>query len=122
MMGAIAEGVVRNVVFDIGGVLLDWDPRHLYRDLVADPAELEWFLANVCTMVWNAELDAGRPFDDACYALASAHPDHADLVPAWKRPDQMIAGQATGPADVFREIRASGVPPSLLTQKKHGQR
>src|SRR3546814_6971493 len=85
MMGAMAEGVVRNVVFDIGGVLLDWNPRHLYRDLVADPAELEWFLANVCTMVWNAELDAGRPFDEACDALASAHPDHADLVHAWKQ-------------------------------------
>lgn len=115
MMGAMAEGVVRNVVFDIGGVLLDWDPRHLYRDLVADPAELEWFLANVCTMVWNAELDAGRPFDDACDALASAHPDHAELVHAWKRQDEMIAGEVAGTADVVRELRASGVPLYLLT-------
>jgi 2-haloacid dehalogenase len=36
-------------VFDVGGVLLDWDPRHLYRKLISDPAEMEWFLANVCT-------------------------------------------------------------------------
>src|SRR3546814_14626705 len=104
-----------NVVFDIGGVLLDWNPRHLYRDLVADPAELEWFLANVCTMVWNAELDAGRPFDEACDALASAHPDHADLVHAWKRQDEMIAGEVAGTADVVSALRASGVPPYLHT-------
>src|SRR3546814_1386610 len=104
-----------NVWFGIGGVLLDWNPRHLYRDLVADPAELEWFLANVCTMVWNAELDAGRPFDEACDALASAHPDHADLVHAWKRQDEMIAGEVAGTADVVRELRASGVPLYLLT-------
>jgi FMN phosphatase YigB (HAD superfamily) len=52
---------VRAVVFDVGGVLLDWDPRHLYRSLLADEAELERFLAEVCTPAWNAELDAGRP-------------------------------------------------------------
>src|SRR3546814_17612468 len=76
MMGAIAEGVVRNVVFDIGGVLLDWDPRHLYSDPVADPAELEWFLANVCTMVSNAALDAGTPSDTASAAPQAATPHH----------------------------------------------
>src|SRR3546814_15500682 len=65
-------------------------------------------------MVWNAELDAGRPFDDACDALASAHPDHAELVHAWKRQDQMIAGEVAGTADVVRELRASGVPLYLL--------
>src|SRR3546814_12310082 len=66
-------------------------------------------------MVWNAELDAGRPFDDACDALASAHPDHAELVHAWKRQDEMIAGEVAGTADVVRELRASGVPLYLLT-------
>src|SRR3546814_4838726 len=106
MMGAMAEGVVRNVVFDIGGVLLDWNPRHLYRDLVADPAELEWFLANVCTMVWNAELDAGRPFDEACDALASAHPDPAELVHAWTRQDATNTGEVAWEGGRVREAPA----------------
>src|SRR3546814_11541861 len=99
------------------GVLLDWNPRHLYRDLVADPAELEWFLANVCTMAWNAELDAGRPFDEACDALASAHPDHADLVHAWKRQDEMIAGEVAGTAAVVRELRAREVGTGACSER-----
>lgn len=55
---------VAAVVFDIGGVLLEWDPGLAYRELIPDPPELEWFLAEVCTPEWNATLDAGRPFDE----------------------------------------------------------
>jgi 2-haloacid dehalogenase len=52
------------LVFDLGGVLLDWDPRHLYRKLFPDdPEEMEIFLATVCTGEWNAQLDCGYPFD-----------------------------------------------------------
>ena len=106
---------VRNVVFDIGGVLLDWNPRHLYGDLIADPAEIEWFLAEVCTPAWNATLDAGRSFDEACDELAAQHPDRADLVHAWKRQDDMIAGEVPGTADIVRSLRARSVPLFLLT-------
>lgn len=103
------------VVFDIGGVLLDWDPRRLYAPLVADQAELDWFLANVCTSGWNATLDAGRPFDEACDELAARHPDHADLVHAWKRQDEMIAGEVDGTAAVVDRLHKAGVPLYLLT-------
>jgi 2-haloacid dehalogenase len=106
---------VRNVVFDIGGVLLDWDPRHLYRSLIDDVDEMEWFLANVCTTAWNAELDGGRSFDEACDELAARHPDHAELVHAWKRQDEMVAGEVAGTAEIVRELRRRGVPLYLLT-------
>lgn len=111
----LAAMPVRNVVFDIGGVLLDWDPRHLYRDLIEDPAELERFLAEVCTMDWNAELDLGRSFDEACDELAAQHPDHAALVHAWKRQDEMVAGEVPGTAALVRSLRARSVPLFLLT-------
>ena len=106
---------VRNVVFDIGGVLLDWNPRHLYRELIDDPAEIEWFLENVCTSEWNSTLDAGRSFDEACDELAAQHPEHADLVHAWKRQADMVAGEIPGTAETVQQLRVRGVPLYLLT-------
>ena len=49
---------IRNVVFDIGGVLLEWDPGRVYRPLIPDPVELDRFFAEVCTSEWNETLDA----------------------------------------------------------------
>ncbi len=112
--GMLTE-VVSAVVFDIGGVLLEWDPRLVYRDLLPDPADLDRFLAEVCTPEWNAALDAGRSFDEACAELASRHPDHAELVHAWKRQDEMIAGEIAGTAELVERLHDAGVPLYLLT-------
>ena len=60
------------VIFDLGGVLIDWDPRHLYRKLFAgDEAAMEHFLATVCTHEWNRGQDAGRTFADGARLLTS---------------------------------------------------
>lgn len=106
---------VRALLVDVGGVLLDWDPRHLYRRLIADEAELERFLAQVCTLDWNLTLDAGRPFDEACAELAARHPDHADLVHAWVRQAEMIRGEVPGMAALVDRLARRGVPRYLLT-------
>ena len=94
---------------------LHWDPRHLYRQLIADEGEREWFLAEVCTTAWNLALDAGRPFDEACAALEDEHPGHADLIRAWRRQDEMVAGEVPGTAELVRRLRETGVPLFLLT-------
>ena len=74
----------RIVVFDIGGVLLDWNPRHLYRKLFpGDEAAMEDFLANVCTVEWNERQDAGRTFADAHAALLPRHADKSHLIEAF---------------------------------------
>jgi 2-haloacid dehalogenase len=107
-------------VFDIGGVVLEWDPGLVYRELIPDPAELEWFLSEVCTPEWNGTLDAGRPFDEACDELAARHPAHGDLVHAWKRQDDMIAGEIDGTAELVSRLREKAVPLYLLTNMPAG--
>ena len=104
------------VVFDLGGVLIDWDPRHLYRKLLADEAAVEEFLATVCTPEWNAELDRGRPFAEGVAELVERHPEHAAAIAAYhERWPEMLAGDLPGTVEVLAELRAAGVPLYALT-------
>ena len=107
----------RIVVFDIGGVLLDWNPRHLYRKLFpADEAAMEDFLANVCTVGWNERQDAGRTFADGHAALLPRHADKSHLIEAFgKRFDEMIAGPIEGTVGILAELKRAGVPRYALT-------
>jgi 2-haloacid dehalogenase len=99
------------VVFDLGGVLIDWNPRYLYRKLFADEAAMEAFLTNVCTPTWNIQQDAGRTFSEACALLAKSHPHHRPLIEAWgTRFDEMMAGPIEGTVEILSELRARGTP------------
>ena len=100
------------VVFDLGGVLVDWNPRYLYRALFdGDEAAMERFLAEVCTPAWNDEQDRGRPWDEACALLVRDHPDKRALIEAWpSRFDETMAGPIPGTVEVLAELRARDVP------------
>lgn len=74
---------IRAVVFDFGGVLFDWSPHHLYRKLIADDQERQWFLDNICTQAWNTEQDAGRPLAEATQILIDQHPHPRDSITAY---------------------------------------
>ncbi len=91
------------VIFDLGGVLIDWDPRHLYRKLFAgDEAAMEHFLATVCTHEWNRCQDAGRSFAEGACLLKAEHPDKAELIDAYGiRFDEMIAGPVAGSVEIL---------------------
>jgi len=104
-------------IFDLGGVLLQWDPRHLYRKLYAgDDAAMEAFLAEVCTKEWNERQDAGRTFADATRALLPRHADQVALIEAFgTRFGEMIPGPIDGVVDVLAEVRDRGVPIYALT-------
>jgi 2-haloacid dehalogenase len=99
-------------IFDLGGVLLEWNPRHLYRKLFdGDEAAMEDFLANVCTTEWNERQDAGRTFADATLALMPLHADKRALIEAWgTRFGEMITGAIEGSVEVLAELKARGVP------------
>src|SRR6476659_1578165 len=98
------------VVFDLGGVLIDWDPRHLYRQLFDDPVEMESFLADVTTAEWNAQQDAGRPWVEAVELLAGEYPERRELIEVFhRRWPEMLAGEIPGSVTVLAELRAMGV-------------
>lgn len=99
------------VAFDLGGVLIDWNPRYLYRKLLgSDEAAIERFLAEVCTPAWNARLDAGYPIEAAVAELAAAHPDQADLIAAYGiRWMEMLGGALDGTVEILREVRRAGL-------------
>ncbi|HVZ96955.1 MAG TPA: HAD family phosphatase [Chitinophagaceae bacterium] len=71
---------IKNIVFDFGGVLVDWNPRHLYRNVFDDEKAMEDFLAHVCTDEWNAEQDRGRPLAEGTQLLQQQFPEHHDLI------------------------------------------
>ena len=100
------------IVFDLGGVLIDWDPRHLYRKLFAgDEAAMEHFLATVCTHEWNRGQDAGRPFAEGARLLKAEHPDRAELIDAYySRFDEMMPGPIAGSVEILAELKALGTP------------
>ena len=107
---------VEAVVFDVGGVLLDWDPRHLYRKLFADEAEMELFLAEICSPAWHAAHDRGVSTAASCAELASRHPQFSDLIWAWStRSEEMIGGVDTGSVEILRAVREIGLPCYALT-------
>ncbi len=111
------NGRRRIVVFDLGGVLLQWDPRHLYRKLFpGDDAAMEAFLATVCTEAWNERQDAGRPFADAVAELLPAHGDKRALIEAFgNRFDEMIPGAIDETVEIFHALKRDGVPLYALT-------
>ena len=69
---------IRHIVFDIGKVLLHYDPTLPYSRVIPDDAEREWFLTNVCTHEWNIEQDRGRPWEEAEELLIAEHPERAE--------------------------------------------
>ena len=100
------------VVFDLGGVLIDWNPRYLYRTLFdGDDAAMEHFLTHVCSPAWNHRQDAGRSFADGCAELIREFPDARPLIEAWReRFDETLGGAITGTVEILAALRERGVP------------
>ena len=114
-----APGPVRTaaVVFDLGGVLIDWNPRHLYRSLFdGDEDAMEHFLATVTTPEWNLAQDRGRPFAVAIEELVARHPDHETMIRAyWGRWREMIKGPFVDTVAVLADLHERGIPLYALT-------
>jgi 2-haloacid dehalogenase len=102
-------GTIDAVVFDLGGVLLDWDPRHLYRELFGgDDDAVERFLDDLDLMAWHYENhDTGRrPMSETIAEKVADHPEHADALWAWRdRYADMSGAAIDGTIELMRELR-----------------
>jgi 2-haloacid dehalogenase len=109
-------GSIETVVFDLGGVLIDWDPRYLYRKIFDGESEMEHFLTKIATMEWHLEQDRGRTMKEATETLASEHPEHdAEIRAFYGRWPEMFGGPIHGTVDILRELRDRGCPLHALT-------
>lgn len=107
---------IDTIVFDVGNVLLDWDPRHLYRQLIDDELEMEAFLSEVCTPQWNVEQDRGRSWKTATEVLLASFPDRADLITAFdERWEETVAGPIEGSVEILRNLSQAGIPLYAIT-------
>jgi 2-haloacid dehalogenase len=107
---------VDSVVFDLGGVVLDWDPLHLYAKLFADRAEAQAFLREVCTFEWHAQHDLGRPMSETVPQLCAEHPHRALEITAWQeRYLEMVAGYVEGTVELIESLTRLDVPIYALT-------
>ncbi len=106
-----APSNVDAVVFDLGGVLIDWDPRRLYRTVFdGDEDKVTWFLESVCTAEWNDLQDAGRSLADATAERTQLFPEWRDAIAAYYgRWIEMIVGRIPGTATILRRLKEQGI-------------
>jgi 2-haloacid dehalogenase len=98
--------LIDTVIFDVGNVLLDWNPRHLYWKLFSDHERMEWFLTNVCTPAWNIEQDRGRSFAAGVAELLALHPQWEREIRAFdERWEETVAGEIAGSIELLAKLK-----------------
>lgn len=104
------------VIFDVGKVLYDWNPRFLYERLIPEGEALDAFLRDVLTVEWHFQHDAGRPFAETSVELAAKFPQHAQMIGHWgPRFLESIGAPIAGMHDLVAELDAAGVPLYAIT-------
>jgi len=111
---------IKSVVFDIGGVLIDWNPRHLYRKIFESEEEMEWFLSEICTYEWNVQQDGGKTFNVATAELSAKYPKYSDKIALYYgRWEEMLGGELKDTVDIFNELKSAGMPLYALSNWSH---
>lgn len=106
----------RAVLWDVGNVIVRWDPRALYAKIFKEPADIDRFLSHVCTLDWHVEHDRGVAFTDNAAPLIERFPEHADEIRAWdERFGEMLSGPIPETAEVIEALAARDVPQFALT-------
>ncbi len=100
---------IKAIIFDLGGVLVDWNPEYLFDKLFEDKEKQKHFFANICTSDWNEEQDAGRPIKTATEELVAQHPEWKEYIEAYYgRWTDMLGGPIHETVDVFRQLKETG--------------
>ncbi|HXD77936.1 MAG TPA: HAD family phosphatase [Puia sp.] len=99
--------IINTLVFDLGGVLIDWNPEYLYNKIIPDEKERRWFLSTICTPDWNEEQDAGRSLHEATEMLVKKYPGHEASIRAYyDRWSEMLGGPIHETVEIFRELKS----------------
>lgn len=102
---------IKAIVFDYGNVLLEWNPRHLYRRFFNDEETMERFLHEINFMEWNAQQDKGRPFSEGVAALSKEFPQHTQLIQAYHDHWKDSIGEAYwGTVEIMKKLKQAGYP------------
>ena len=100
---------IRNVVFDFGGVLVDWNPHHLYDKYFGSSEKATWFLENICRYSWNLQMDKGKPFSEGVAELQAIYPEWSEAIGIYHtRWIEMMGGEVEGTPDLLRRLKAAG--------------
>lgn len=105
------------IIFDLGGVLIDWNPRYLFRKIFdGDEERVDWFLSEVCPQSWNVQMDGGYPFQQAIEDRCQLFPELADVLHAyWERWDETISGEIPETVAILAKLREAGYPLYVLS-------
>ena len=104
------------IIFDLGGVLLDWDPRYLFQKIFDSEEEMEYFLQEVCTPEWNQQMDGEKSFRDAIEDLVVIHPKYSNQIRVYfSRWEEMIAGDIHETVAILNELRDAEYPLAALS-------
>jgi len=100
--------MINTVIFDFGGVLIDWNPKYLYKTIFSDEEEMNNFLNEVCTADWNEEQDAGRTIEEAAAFLVKKYPEQeANIRAYYSRWEEMLGGVFDGTVSILKELKES---------------
>lgn len=100
---------ITTIIFDLGGVLIDWNPRYVYRQVFDNEEKIDWFFENICTSDWNEKQDAGRSLQEATEELVARHPEYESEVRAYYgRWEEMLGGPISETVDILRQVKDSG--------------
>lgn len=101
--------MIKNIIFDFGGVLLDWNPRYLYKPYFNDDEEMEHFLSDICNGEWNIKQDAGRPFAEAVKELQAKFPEYAEAIQMYDDDwEKMLKCELPESIDLLKELKSMG--------------
>lgn len=93
------------IVFDLGGVLIDWNPAYLYRKIFQEEAQVQFFLTHICDSHWNEQQDAGRPLAEATQILVAQFPEHTEAIQAYYgRWTEMLGGPIVGTVQLLEAL------------------
>ena len=98
--------MINTIIFDLGGVLIDWSPLYVYQTLIPDEERRNFFFENICTSHWNEQQDGGRTWAEATALLIAAYPEWESEIRAfYDQWEGMLKGEIDGTVEIFRELR-----------------